>query len=87
MQEPFTDYCEKCKHLVQRIDSLKHSMRILEETLEEKWRSLEVFINNHHQIRLIEFDQTTMNLIINNLANCYTEYGHHLMNEHEDDGT
>ena len=93
MEKPFFDCCDKCKHLIQRIDSLKHSMRILEETLEQKRLSLEVFVTNHvltelihHQIRLIEYDQTTMNLIINNLANCYTQYGDHLMNEHEDDG-
>ena len=68
MQEPFTDSCQKCRDLVLRRDSLKHSMCILEETLERKRRSLEVFINQHlltefihHQIRLIEYDQTTNN--------------------------
>ena len=85
MQEPFPD-CIRCKHLLQRIDSLKHSIRTLEETLARKRLSLELFINNglmrkliHHQIRLIEYDQTTINLIIKNLADCYTEYGNHLM--------
>ena len=67
-------------------------MRTLEETLERKRLSLELFIRNglmteliHHQIRLIEYDQTTINLIINNLANCYTEYGDHLLNDHDDE--
>ena len=93
MEGPFPD-CDRCRYLLRQIDSLKHSMSILEEILERKRRSLEVFINQHlltelihHQIRLIEYDETTMNLIINNLANCYTEYGDHLMNDHEDDGT
>ena len=94
MEEPFTDSCQKCRDLVLRRDSLKHSMRTLEEILERKRRNLEVFINQHlltelihHQIRLIEHDQTTMDLITKTLANCYTEYGNHLMNDHEDDGT
>ena len=67
-------------------------MRTLEETLERKRLSLELFIRNglmteliHHQIRLIEYDQTTINLIINNLANCYTEYEDHLLNDHDDE--
>ena len=66
-------------------------MRTLEETLARKRLSLELFINNgllteliHHQIRLIEYDQTTINLIIANLADCYIEYGNHLMNDHDD---
>ena len=94
MQEPFTDCCDRCRHLVQRIDSLKHQIEILGETLERKRLSLEIFISNHllmelihHQIRLIEYDETTMNLIVNNLANYYTEYGDHLVNDHKDDGT
>ena len=91
MQEPYPD-CVRCSHLLQRIDSLKHSMQVLGETLERKLLSLEIFITNnllteliHHQIRSIEYDETTLNLIINNLANCYTEYGDHLMNDHDDE--
>ena len=69
-------------------------MQLLEESLERKRRNLEVFINQHlltewihHKIRLIEYNQTTLNLLIQNLADCYIEYGNHLMNNHEDDGT
>ena len=69
-------------------------MRLLEESIERKQRNLEVFINQnlltewiHQQIRLIEYNQTTLNIIIQTLADCYTDYGNHLMNDHEDDGT
>ena len=71
MDEPFFDSCQTCKRLVLRRDSQKHNMHILEESLERKRRNLEMFINQHlltewihHQIRLIEYNQTTMNLII-----------------------
>ena len=66
-------------------------MSTLEENIERKQLSLELFISNglmieliHHQIRLIEYDQTTINLLITNLADCYTLYGNHLMNDHDD---
>ena len=59
MEEPFPD-CPRCKQLLRRIDSLKNSMRTLEENLEQKQLSLELFISNglmteliHHQIKLI----------------------------------
>ena len=67
-------------------------MRTLEENIERKRLSLELFISNglmteliHHQIRLIEYDQTIINLLITNLADCYTLYGNHLMNDHDDE--
>ena len=69
-------------------------MKLLEESIERKQRNLEVFINQnlfteciHHEIRLIEYNQTTLNIIIQTLADCYTDYGNHLKNDHEDDGT
>ena len=90
MEEPFPDY-HRCKQLLRRIDSLKNSMRTLEENIERKRLSLELFISNglmieliHHQIGFIEYDQTTINLLTTNLANCYTLYGNHLMNDHEE---
>ena len=39
----------------------------------------------HHQIELIQYDQNTINLLITNLADCYTLYGNHLMNDHDDE--
>ena len=94
MDEPFFDSCQTCRRLVLRRDSLKNSMELLEESIKRKQRNLEMFINQHlltewihTQIRLIEYNQTTLNIIIQTLADCYTEYGNHLMNDHEDDGT
>ena len=91
MDEPFPD-CPRCKQLLRRIDSLKNNMKTLEENIERKQLSLELFISSglmtkliHHQIRLIEYDQTTINLLTTNLADCYTLYGNHLMNDHEED--
>ena len=94
MDEPFFGSCQTCRRLVLRRDSLKHSMELLEESIKRKQRNLEMFINQHlltewihTQIRLIEYNQTTLNIIIQTLADCYTDYGNHLMNDHEDDGT
>ena len=91
MEEPFPD-CPRCKQLLRIIDSLKNSMRTLEENIERKRLSLELFISNglmkeliHHQIRLIEYDQTTINLLTKNLGDCYTLYGNHLTNDREED--
>ena len=91
MEEPFPD-CPRCKQLLRKIDSLKKSMRTLEENIERKRLSLKLFISNglmtkliHHQLRLIEYHQTTINLLTTNLADCYTLYGNHLMNDHEED--
>ena len=92
MEEPGFNSCQTCRRLVLRRDSLKNSMQLLEESIKRKQRNLEMFISQHlltewihHQIRLIEYNQITLNLIIQTLADCYTEYGNHLMNDHEDD--
>ena len=92
MDEPGFDSCPRCRRLVLRRDSFKHSMQLLEENKRLKQRNLEMFLNQnfltewiHIQIRLIEYNQTTLNIIIQTLADCYTEYGNHLMNDHEDD--
>ena len=45
MEEPFPD-CPKYKQLLRKIDSLKNSMRTLEENIERKQLSLELFISN-----------------------------------------
>ena len=45
MEEPFPD-CPRCKQLLRRIDSLKTNMKTLEENIERKQLSLELFINN-----------------------------------------
>ena len=94
MDEPFFDSCQICRRLVLRRDSLKNSMELLEESIKRKQRNLDMFISQnlltewiHTQIRLIEYNQTTLNIIIQTLADCYTDYGNHLMNDHEDDGT
>ena len=92
MDEPGFNTCQTCRRLVLRRDSLKHSMELLEESIKRKQRNLEMFLNRnlltewiHTQIRLIEYNQTTLNILIQTLANCYTDYGNHLMNDHEDE--
>ena len=92
MDEPGFNTCQTCRRLVLRRDSLKHSMELLEESIKRKQRNLEMFLNQnlltewiHTQIRLIEYNQTTLNILIQTLANCYTDYGNHLMNDHEDE--
>ena len=92
MDEPGFNTCQTFRRLVLRRDSLKHSMELLEESIKRKQRNLEMFLNQnlltewiHTQIRLIEYNQTTLNILIQTLANCYTDYGNHLMNDHEDE--
>ena len=92
MNEPGFDSCSTCGRLVLRRDSLKHSMELLEESINRKQRNLDMFLNQnllmewiHTQIRLIEYNQTTLNILIQTLADCYTDYGNHIMNEHLDD--
>ena len=92
MNEPRFDSCSTCRRLVLGRDSLKHSMELLEESIRRKQRNLEMFINQkllsewiHTQIRLIEYNQTTLNILIQTLADCYTDHGNHLMKEHIDD--
>ena len=92
MNDPGFDSCPICRRLVLRRDSLKHSMELLEESIKRKQRNLDMFLNQnlltewiHTQIRLIEYSQTTLNILIQTLADCYTEYGNHLMNDHEDE--
>ena len=92
MNDPGFDRCPTCRRLVLRRDSLKHSMELLEESIKRKQRNLDMFLNQnlltkwiHNQIRLIEYNQTTLNILIQTLADCYTEYGNHLMNDHEDE--
>ena len=92
MNEPGFDSCPTYRRLVLRRDSLKHSMELLEESIKRKQRNLDMFLNQnlltewiHTQIRLIEYNQTTLNILIQTLADCYTKYGNHLMNDHEDE--
>ena len=92
MQDPGFDSCQTCRRLVLRRDSLKHSMQLLEENIRLKQRNLEMFLNQnlltewiYTQIRLIEYNQTTLRILTQTLADCYTEYGNHLMNNHEDE--
>ena len=92
MNDPGFDSCPTCRRLVLRRDSLKHIMELLEESIKRKQRNLDMFLNKnlltewiHTQIRLIEYNQTTLNILIQTLADCYTEYGNDLMNDHEDE--
>ena len=92
MNDPGFDSCPTCRRLVLRRDSLKHSMELLEESIKRKQRNLDMFLNKnlltewiYTQIRLIEYNQTTLNILIQTLADCYTEYGNHLMNDPEDE--
>ena len=92
MDELGFDSCLTCRRLVLRKDSLKHSMELLEESIQRKQRNLDMFLNQnlltewiHTRIRLIEYNQTTLNILIQTLADCYTDYGNHIMNEHLDD--
>ena len=86
------DNYSTCRRLILRRDSLKHSMELLEESIQRKQRNLEMFLNLnlltewiHAQIRMIEYNQTTLNILIRTLADCYTDYGNHIMNEHLND--
>ena len=92
MDEPGFDNCTTCRRLILRRDSLKHSMELLEENIRLKQRNLDMFLTQnmltewiHTQIRLIEYNQTTLNILIRTLADCYTDYGNHIMNEHLND--
>ena len=92
MNDPGFDSCPTCRRLVLRRDSLKHSMELLEESIKRKQRNLDMFLNQnlltewiHTQIRLIEYNQTTLNILIQTLDDCYTEYGNHLINDQEDE--
>ena len=92
MDEPGFDSFPTCRRLVLRRDSLRHSMELLEDSIRRKQRNLDMFLNQnlltewiHTQIRLIEYNQTTLNILIQTLADCYTDYGNHLMNEHLND--
>ena len=67
-------------------------MELLEENIRLKQRNLDMFLTQnmltewiHTQIRLIEYNQTTLNILIRTLADCYTDYGNHIMNEHLND--
>ena len=92
MNDPGFDSCPTCRRLVLRRDSLKHNMELLEESIKRKQRNLDMFLNQnlltewiHTQIRLIEYNQTTLNILIQTLADCCTKYGNHLINDHEDE--
>ena len=91
MEEPFPN-CLQCKHLLNHIDSMKQTLRMLEQSLETKQERLNIFILNglmteaiHHQIRLIEFDRLSINRLMTDLASKYTAYGDHLVYEHNDE--
>ena len=91
MDEPGFESCSTCRRLVLRRDSLRHSIEPLDENIRLKQRDLDMFLNQnlltewiYTQIRLIEENQTTLNILIRTLADCYTDYGNHLMNEHLD---
>ena len=77
MNDPGFDSCPTCRRLVLRRDSLKQSMELLEESIKRKQRNLDMFLNKNlltewinTQIRLIEYNQTTLNILIQTLADC-----------------
>ena len=77
MNDPGFDICPTCRRLVLRRDSLKHSMELLEKSIKRKQRNLDMFLNQnlltewiHTQIRLIEYNQTTLNILIQTLVDC-----------------
>ena len=91
MEEPYPN-CLQCKHLLNTIDSMKYTLRILEQRLEKKQERLDIFILNdlmieliRHQVRLIEFERVTINRLITDLASKYTTYGDHLVNDHDNE--
>ena len=45
MDEPGFENCPTCRRLILRRDSLKHSMGLLEESIQRKQRNLEMFLN------------------------------------------
>ena len=70
MEEPFPN-CLHCKHLLNHIDFMKQTLRMLEQSLETKQERLNIFILNglmteaiHHQIRLIEFDRLSIHRLM-----------------------
>ena len=91
MEESFTE-CLQCKHLLTTIDSMKHTLKRLEQSLEQKQQRLNIFILNgimteviHHQLRIIELEELTINRLMTDLASKYSVYGDHLINDHDDD--
>ena len=57
-------------------------MELLEESIKRKQRNLDMFLSQnlltewiYTQIRLIEYNQTTLNILIQTLADCYIDYG------------
>ena len=91
MEEPFIE-CLQCKHLLTTIDSMKHALKGLEQSLEQKQQILNIFILNgimteviHHRLRIIELERLTINRLMIYLASKYSAYGDHLINDHDDD--
>ena len=91
MEEPFTE-CLQCKHLSTTIDSMKHTLKRLEQSLEHNQQRLNIFIVNgimteviHHQLRIIELERLTTNRLMIDLASKYSAYGDHLINDDDDD--
>ena len=91
MEEPYPN-CLQCKHLLNHIDSMKHTLRTLEQSLEVKQERLNSLMSYgimteeiYHQIRLVAFDRSIINRLMTYLASKYTAYGDHLVNDHEED--
>ena len=91
MEEPFTE-CLQCKHLLTTVDSMKHTLKRLEQSLEQKQQRLNIFILDgimteviHHQLRIIELERLTTNKLMIDLASKYSAYSDQLINDHDDD--
>ena len=72
--------CLQCKHLLNHIDSMKHTLSTLEQSLEVKQESLNTLMSYgimteaiYHQIRLVAFVRSIINRLMAELASKYTE--------------
>ena len=91
MEEPYLN-CLQCKHLLNTIDYMKYTLRILEQRLEKTQERLDIFILNgimteviRHQVRLIKFERVTIDRLLTDLASKYTSCGDHLVNDHDEE--
>ena len=91
MEEPYPN-CLQCKHLLNHIDSMKHTLRSLEQILELKQERLNTLMSYgimteaiYHQIRLVAIDRSIIDRLMTELASKYTEYGDHLLYDHNDE--
>ena len=65
MNEPGFDNCSTCRRLILRRDSLKHSMELLEESIQRKQRNLEMFIRRKYTKKTKKFRNVSKFKLVN----------------------